>query len=624
MAIAAAVAARRMTMSPSISFRSVKTRRVLADSEYEGDAQRYVDHVLNSDRYVAAIGILSLFNLAIIVIDTDARAACMGEDDCAPEYIQILDYILLLVYTIDLSLALFAQRCLFFRTGLNWIDFAIVVFGIIELVLQVFVSDPKGLSAIGVLKITRISRVSKVLRSLPELYKLVSGFMHTLKALTWGFVMILLLLLVWAIIILQAYMILNAYSTFSEEDDQNCIPSMTSSFSLVLMLWQTNIIGDNWGRCFVPLIAEHWTLYWIFAIAFICINLGFTNLILAVIVEKANAQHDETVILKTLEKSKREEAEIERFRVVFQKLDKDGSNGLSIDEFLDGFEEFSDFKNGLLKFGIDKCDLNYIFACLDSDGSGEVGYDEFINAMFKSKRQDTGTQLMLVQMTLQKMLFMMQDMQHDVEQLKGANGNGNSLSSVKAIKRISLFTSSGTETAAPPETLPKEAESQEEPLEIQSFDRSRSTRDQSLPSEPSKELDRPQRLHLQDLEHRLGHVAAVLREQGEALEREMQDLADMVSVKELCMPPKAANGIPHTATEASGDPLQTIVHPPQSSLETAAPSAVCAKETDGAVVNGDIILDEAEHLCAVMPGCTYLVKPTPTPEPGPSESKLVL
>eukprot|EP00931_Biecheleriopsis_adriatica_P046659 TRINITY_DN26813_c0_g1_i2.p1 TRINITY_DN26813_c0_g1~~TRINITY_DN26813_c0_g1_i2.p1 ORF type:complete len:388 (-),score=79.84 TRINITY_DN26813_c0_g1_i2:61-1224(-) len=257
------------------------------------------------------------------------------------------------------------------------------------------------------------------MRPIPELYSLLASFVATIQAIFWGFVMILLQLIVWSVIILQIKEMVVDRNTFAEDDRFGtywCEAATDSTWNMILLLWQTLITGDSWGACMLPIILRYPLMYWLFAAVFVCIAIGFQNLILAVIVERANAKSEEDRILIQLNEKKEHENEIANLEKCFQDMDADSSGALSLEETLDGYDSQPSLqKNLMMKFGIDRSDLAQVIGCFDSNDTGEVSYQDIVEAMMRSERQEESTQLMMLQSQVAKLSAVMKRIEKRVD-----------------------------------------------------------------------------------------------------------------------------------------------------------------------------------------------------------------
>lgn len=128
----------------------------------------------------------------------------------------------------------------------------------------------------------------------------------------------------------------------------------------------------------------------------VTISIGLMNLLLAVIVDRANeARHDDVKSLLKEEAKEKKKLEQHLLRVCAS-MDGDGTGSLTLQELYDGFRENDDFQTTLQAMDIAEGDLAAVFGILDGDGSGEVKYDEFVEEIWKMKSTDQQTMLIFI------------------------------------------------------------------------------------------------------------------------------------------------------------------------------------------------------------------------------------
>merc|ERR1712012_1127040 len=100
--------------------------------------------------------------------------------------------------------------------------------------------------------------------------------------------MIIILLVSWSILAVEVLNPVNQ-GLIAEGivQDEWCQAIFTSVAYSTLAMFQTLVAGDSWGTCIIPVVRqEPWTFV-LFTGALACVQLGFTNLILSVIVDQA-------------------------------------------------------------------------------------------------------------------------------------------------------------------------------------------------------------------------------------------------------------------------------------------------------------------------------------------------
>eukprot|EP00931_Biecheleriopsis_adriatica_P004459 TRINITY_DN106123_c0_g1_i1.p1 TRINITY_DN106123_c0_g1~~TRINITY_DN106123_c0_g1_i1.p1 ORF type:complete len:662 (+),score=120.37 TRINITY_DN106123_c0_g1_i1:100-1986(+) len=366
------------------------------------ELRKSVHVFLNDSRVEVIMGLIISFNVVVMVIEVDATAGCPTLDDqCAPDWTRIANPLLLAIYTVEAALHLFQDRLRFYRSPWNLLDIAIVTFGYAELVLaQVFTAeDAKSLSYIRLLRLGRILRAVRLFKPIPELYKLVQGFLSTMRAIFWGFVMILALLAMFSILTMQ---VVQDYRDFSKLDDW-CTKAFSTTLRTILFFFQTLVAGDSWGACVVPMVLESWPLFWVFASALITVQLGFTNLILSVIVDAAASTRDQDIKQKMLEQRQKEQDDLERLYDKMESIDVDGSGTLSLEELLNGYESDPECKERLNNLGMDMTELEFLFKEMDWNDSNSLSYADIVETIVKAETQDSRMQFMFLRQQLNKM-----------------------------------------------------------------------------------------------------------------------------------------------------------------------------------------------------------------------------
>jgi len=210
----------------------------------------------------------------------------------------------------------------------------------------------------------------------------------------WGMFMITVLLLIWSILAVEVI-----YPTVSEmdnwEDGHWCKEGFSAVQKCMLFFFQTVFAGDSWGTCAVPIIQESFVTALIFGGALITIQLGFTNLVLAVIVERAAKAQDQDAEKRIKEQQKRHEHAVDQLRSLMMKIDEDDSGQLTLEEILKGYEKHRELPAILSAMDINKDDLQMMFGLLaDEDGNAEI--EDFVENLERCESQDLRRQMLLM------------------------------------------------------------------------------------------------------------------------------------------------------------------------------------------------------------------------------------
>jgi len=180
------------------------------------------------------------------------------------------------------------------------------------------------------------------------------------------------------------------------DDCYRCGQAFASVWEAALTLMSSVIAGDSWGNIALPMMSHNPATSIFFCGTFMMINLGLLNLIMAVIVDRAQEarREDEEHVLQ--EKSKQYNEARSRLLTLCNGLDEDRTGTISMEELRRGTQHSKEFIDLLTLMDIAEDDLEQLFAYMDVDNSGDVSYSEFVRQLYKLKTVDSHTVLILM------------------------------------------------------------------------------------------------------------------------------------------------------------------------------------------------------------------------------------
>lgn len=400
-------------------------------------ARRVVAVVVRSGLFEAAMGFVVFVNIIIMIMEADGVGSCALESqDCTSNWTDIANVVFLSVYLVELAIKVYAQGWEFRKSYWNFLDAAVVITGTTDVIITFAGVNAKGygLSYIRLFRIARILRAIRLFRAFPELYKLVKGFAGTMKAIFWGAVMIVCVLTMWALVIVQYVQPFAAQ--LPADTDPWCLEAYSSVARCVVLLFQTVITGDNWGTCSIPIIVRRPEAFFLFAGAFITVQTGFVNLILAVIVDAAAASREEDSIAK-LEKKKKAQAEsIKKLYKLMEQLDSDNSGSVSLDELLEGYDADPKIQAMFSAMKIERSDLEMLFEYLVKEDGDDLSYAELVTALRRASEQDTKVQLMVLKLQMDKMAFVVASIVRTLHESRSGFKRANASIALNAEEKI--------------------------------------------------------------------------------------------------------------------------------------------------------------------------------------------
>eukprot|EP00931_Biecheleriopsis_adriatica_P087286 TRINITY_DN61783_c0_g1_i1.p1 TRINITY_DN61783_c0_g1~~TRINITY_DN61783_c0_g1_i1.p1 ORF type:complete len:587 (-),score=100.85 TRINITY_DN61783_c0_g1_i1:94-1854(-) len=344
--------------------------------------------VLESSELEIIIGIIVICNLIVMILETDIQADCPEEEDCTPTWSKALNCVFLGVYTVECLLMVYAQGLKSFCSPWFRLDTGIVLSGYVELLVQILeVGNSQLLAMARMLRLGRIVRIARLFRAIPELYKLVTGFVTTVKAIFWGFICMILLLCMFAILTIA---VVKPYR--DKNSDDWCDIAFSRVSLTILYFFQTLIAGDSWGGCATPYILQGPELFFVFSASLFLISLGFTNLMLSVIVDASTDARERDKQARLQEELKEQRQALKEFHDMMAKVDRDGNGVISRDEIDHAFENnVGDLKEKLTSFGLDRTELNQLLEYHDTERNGDVDYTDFMHSLVRGHHSNEKT-----------------------------------------------------------------------------------------------------------------------------------------------------------------------------------------------------------------------------------------
>eukprot|EP00930_Biecheleria_cincta_P025606 TRINITY_DN18201_c0_g1_i1.p1 TRINITY_DN18201_c0_g1~~TRINITY_DN18201_c0_g1_i1.p1 ORF type:complete len:677 (-),score=95.46 TRINITY_DN18201_c0_g1_i1:134-2107(-) len=379
---------------PTLRSSVVNSRRQRGLDELEGAYYfaNLLRRVYTSWPCDVAMGVLVLIHTVLIICQTDNRVATPVVGSAAWE--RPVDIAFACLYTSDVVLRIALQRDMFFRYGWNIFEMLVVMADLVMAIL-----GDSSVAFFRLLRILKLLRLLRVVKLFKELHIMLFGFFAAFKALLWAILMLAVVLTVFSIAMVQLLesdlQELEAAGAYS--DCEWCHGAMRSVLECNLTLIRIILAGDSWGTLAVPLIRRSpLTAGPLMIGSLLCINLGILNLILAVIVNAAQAAHDADVERKVQERIQSYESAKTDLLDICSQLDENGSGDLSLEELMAGFDNNNRFANTMTSLSLTRDDMEVVFNILDDDKSGEVSYKEFVDQLHKMKSQDTYTLLLFI------------------------------------------------------------------------------------------------------------------------------------------------------------------------------------------------------------------------------------
>jgi len=380
-----------------------------------GEWQIRVNDVAESTFVKSFMAIIILLNAMQVIYESDISSACSYDKDqsaCDQEsgWLKIMNWFYLIVYSIELSFRIFVHRLGCFFNRWDMFDACIILVGVM--------SEAFGgvLPSTGILRLARLARIAKAVRVIslpPELHIMIHGFASALKAITMGSILVFGMLMLWAVVAIELLNKLNhedgMLAFYVDQGCARCPRAWASVWDSVFSFTQLMIMGDSWDLLAIPMIDRHPATLLLFLLVFFTVVVGMTNLILAVIVDKALSAHDDNLKREAEAKERDKDTAIDQFLDMCKEMDVDGDGSLSYKELSRGFETMPSFRHALDLMDIGHKDLEVLFHLMDKDESGDVSYYEFAEELANVRSARVQTMMYFTQHQVQEVRTMVQE-----------------------------------------------------------------------------------------------------------------------------------------------------------------------------------------------------------------------
>lgn len=244
--------------------------------------------------FVYIITALIIINAITLGMETDAEIVAAHGDK-----LFFIDKTILVVFTVELALKLYAYRLSFFKSGWNNFDFAIVA------IAWVPASGP-----FAILRALRILRVLRLLSVVPQMRKVVGAIGHAIPGMLSVISVLCLLFYV------ASVMVTKLFGQHPDPQMQEWFGSVGAS---AYTLFQIMTL-ESWSMGIVRPTMEFYPWAWIFFVPFIIVtSFAVLNLFIGIIVDSMQTLNEEG---KDEVQKERDELSNTEIAILHEKLDK--------------------------------------------------------------------------------------------------------------------------------------------------------------------------------------------------------------------------------------------------------------------------------------------------------------
>merc|ERR1719329_1336082 len=219
--------------------------------------------------------------------------------------------------------------------------------------------------------------------------------------------------MIWAMVAVDLLHPLNTEIDHAGAD--YCAQAFSSVWSAFLLLFQTLVAGDSWGKCTLPIISTYPLAFVIFFGSLSTIVVCLANLIMAVIVERA-CEAKTSDFEHMMSMRIRDEDDFKgKMSCLCEDIPHQKDGAITLAELLVAYDENDDFHAELAKLDIEKDELRSIFKLGDTRSLGEVPFAKLIDDLYKVQSKDMRSLNLLIKYELSEIHRTMAEMAQKID-----------------------------------------------------------------------------------------------------------------------------------------------------------------------------------------------------------------
>jgi len=322
----------------------------------------------------------------------------------------VLNEAFLWIFVGELVLKLMALRCNFWRFFWNWLDFAVVLFGVFERFGPDDGLDPMVIRLLRLTKLTRVLKFFKMGSHLQSWHLILKSISSTRDTLFWSMLLLFMIQCVTGMLVAQlAYGIYTDPSKSLEARQKVFRFYGTFTRTQFTMFEVTFVNFSTQARVLVDEDGEAWV---IFFILYRCVvSFAVMQVIRAVFIQQTLkvAETDKELLL--VRKLGEERRMTENLNQIFDRGDQRKSGFLEYHQLRDLFKDPA-VRVYMQTLDIDSGDADALWSLLDLNGNGKISRNEFVLGSSKVRGKATCLDMFQVHALTEQISTKLEDLKH--------------------------------------------------------------------------------------------------------------------------------------------------------------------------------------------------------------------
>ena len=415
--------------------KTVQRKKIIKSQDEHGTSLSWQQRLVYSPCYELYSALLILLNAIFVGWQTEYAASTVrqpaSQDGFEPTFFYVAQIVFFLAFFSDLALRWTADGLIYFvcNEEMYWnvLDIFVVSFNLVEVITEtlIFSGSPSAVlitnftvvRMIRVLRVVRIARVIRVLKAFRELRLMVASIVSSARNLLWVIMILCVLLYVFGISFTSAVALELEMSPVDAPGTEELKRYFGSLSSSILTLYSSMSGGEDWTVYYHALSRLAWPYQTLFLFFVTFAIFAVVNVITGVFVDTAIEKNQTDKELAIQEELRSKKLRMNWIRDVFSELDSSGDGMVSLQEFENqlNHEAVVAYFNTLK---LDVSDARTLFRLLDSDGSDGVNIDEFVQGCYRLSGEATTLHTQVMQCDIKDILTKMGHMETMLEDLR--------------------------------------------------------------------------------------------------------------------------------------------------------------------------------------------------------------
>eukprot|EP00929_Paragymnodinium_shiwhaense_P057059 TRINITY_DN28558_c0_g1_i1.p1 TRINITY_DN28558_c0_g1~~TRINITY_DN28558_c0_g1_i1.p1 ORF type:complete len:795 (-),score=153.70 TRINITY_DN28558_c0_g1_i1:401-2719(-) len=393
-------------------YEQAEAQALVQDIVGEDPVRSYLATVADSAVYATVLTGLTVAGVILLCFETEMRST-----NSYWNWLIVCNWVLLGCYTLDIVIRLIVLRCWFFISIISILELALVI---LDFVLEIMGDVPNVFATLKVIRFCRLARVVKYLVQVRDLYLMLKGIAASLRALFFGMILLLLMVLMFSIL---AYQVVRGHHNELQENGEYgdcsvCPGAFDTLGDTALTLLSTVLTGEEFGIMAMKLLKKDPASGFIMFGVYAAVQLLLINTIAAVMVDRQQQAREQDKDYMRLVQAEELALSLSELEAALQQISEEGTGTTTLSDIHSYYDRCEDFRAHLNRIDIYKEDLDIIFSILaHGDHTKVLEANEFCAGLHALRHKDAHTLAVFTNHYAQTALTNLSDLKKEFKDL---------------------------------------------------------------------------------------------------------------------------------------------------------------------------------------------------------------